>query len=77
MPQQLIRVKKKIANMKKYARLEVVTATKQRASAQAAGRMRPKVGAERPPSCHARTAANIRNTETRVRPQQSGPNKSG
>jgi hypothetical protein len=61
----VIRVKKTIGKMKKYLQLKIVTATKQRASAHAVGRMRPKVSAEKPPSCHASTAANRRNTETK------------
>jgi hypothetical protein len=61
----VIRVKKTIGKMKKYLQLKIVTATKQRASAHEVGRMRPKVSAERPPSCHASTAANRRNTETK------------
>src|SRR5579864_225050 len=63
--QTVIRVKKTIGKMKKYLQLKIVTATKQRASAHAVGRMSPKVSAERPPSCHASTAANRRNTETK------------
>src|SRR3984893_10457284 len=61
----VIRAKKTIGKMKKYLQLKIVTATKQRASAHAVGRMRPKVSAERSPSCHASTAANRRNTETK------------
>ena len=49
--------------VKAYLQLKAVTAAKQMASAQAVRRMRDKVSAGRPPSCHANTAANKRNTE--------------
>src|SRR5579863_4518997 len=59
-----IMVKKTIGAAKKYLQLKIVTPTKQRASAQAIPRTFVNVSAERPPSCHANTAANKRNKET-------------
>ena len=51
--------------MKKYLQVKNVTAAKQTANAHAVPRMRAKVSAERPPNCHAKTAANKRNMETK------------
>ena len=59
----VIRVDKTMGVVKAYLQLKAVTATKQMASAHAMRRMRAKVSAVRPPSCHANTAANKRNTE--------------
>ena len=61
----VIRVKKRIGKRKKYLQLRIVTAKKQRANAHAARRMSARVSAERPASCHANTAANRTNTETK------------
>ncbi len=61
----VIRVKKTIGKMKKYLQLKIVRAAKLRANAHAVPRMSPKVSGERAPSCHANTAANRRNTETK------------
>src|SRR5580704_10372896 len=60
----VIRNVKTIGRMKKYLQLKTVTAAKHRASAHAGPRSSAKVSAERPPSCHANTAANKRKTET-------------
>jgi hypothetical protein len=51
--------------IKKYLQLKIVTAAKQMTSAHAGPRMSAKVSGARPPSCHANTAANTRNTETK------------
>src|SRR5215470_1142796 len=60
----VIKVEKTIGIVKAYLQLKAVTATKQITSAQAVRRMKgPKVAAASPPSCHAKTAANKRNTE--------------
>jgi len=52
-----------IGVVKAYLKLKAVTARKEIASAHAVGRMRAKISAGRPPSCHAKNAANKRNTE--------------
>src|ERR1700733_7538559 len=57
-----IRDEKTIGVVKVYLQLNAVTATKQMASAQAMLRTRDKVSAGSPPSSHATTAANRRNT---------------
>ena len=57
------RIEKTIGVVKTYLQLKAVTATKQMASAQAMLRTRAKVSAGSPPSTHANTAANKRNTE--------------
>jgi len=49
-----------------YLQLKAVTATKQMASAHAMLRARAKVSAGSPPSSHANTAANRRNTEKKT-----------
>jgi len=59
----VIMVEKTMGAVKAYLTLRAVTAAKQMASAHAMRRMRAKVSAGRPPSCHANTAANKRNTE--------------
>jgi hypothetical protein len=59
----VIRVVKTMGVVKAYLQLKAVTATKQMASAHAMLRTRGKVSAESPPSSHANTAANKRNTE--------------
>ena len=59
----VIMVEKTMGVVKAYLQLKAVTAAKQMASAHAVRRMRAKVSAGRPPSCHANTAANKRNTE--------------
>src|SRR6267154_5720916 len=59
----VIVVEKTMGVVKAYLKLKAVTAAKQMASAHAVGRMRAKISAGRPPSCHANTAANKRNTE--------------
>jgi hypothetical protein len=59
----VIMVERTIGVVKAYLKLKAVTAAKQMASAHAVRRMRAKVSAGRPPSCHANTAANKRNTE--------------
>jgi hypothetical protein len=61
----VIRNVKMMGSMKKYIQLKTMTAAKQRASAHAGPRMSARVSAERPPSCHANTAAKRRNTETK------------
>jgi hypothetical protein len=50
---------------KKYLQLRIVTAAKQMTRAHAGPRTSAKVFGARPPSCHANTAANTRNTETK------------
>src|SRR6202166_2902986 len=59
----VITVEKTMGMVKVYLQLKAVTATKQMASAHAMLRTRAKVSAGSPPSTHANTAANIRNTE--------------
>jgi hypothetical protein len=59
----VIRVEKTMGVVKAYLQLNAVTATKQMASAHAMLRTRAKVSAGSPPSSHANTAANKRNTE--------------
>ena len=59
----VIIAEKTMGMVKAYLKLKAVTATKQMTSAHAVLRMRPKVSAGRPPSCHVTTAANKRNTE--------------
>ena len=59
----VIMVEKTMGVVKAYFKLKAVTAAKQMASAHAVRRMRAKISAGRPPSCHANTAANKRNTE--------------
>ena len=59
----VIMVEKTMGAVKAYLKLKAVTAAKQIASAHAVRRMRAKISAGRPPSCHANTAANKRNTE--------------
>lgn len=59
----VIRVEKTMGVVKAYLQLKAVTATKQMASAHAMLRTRAKVSAGSPPSSHAKTAANKRNTE--------------
>jgi hypothetical protein len=59
----VIRVEKTMGAVKAYLQLKAVTATKQMASAHAMLRTRAKVSAGSPPSSHANTAANKRNTE--------------
>src|SRR5260370_14651975 len=58
-----IMVEKTMRVVKAYFKLRAVTAAKPMASAHAVRRMRAKISAGRPPSCHANTAANKRNTE--------------
>jgi hypothetical protein len=59
----VIRVEKTIGVVKAYLQLTAVTATKHMASAHAMLRTRANVSAGSPPSSHANTAANKRNTE--------------
>src|ERR1700720_2658931 len=59
----VIRVEKTVGVVKAYLQLKAVTATKQMASVHAMLRTRFKVSAGSPPSSHANTAANKRNTE--------------
>ena len=59
----VIRVEKTMGVVKAYLQLKAVTAKKQMASAHAMPRTRAKVSAGSPPSSHANTAANERNTE--------------
>lgn len=59
----VIRVEKTMGVVKAYLQLKAVIATKQMASAHAMLRTRAKVSAGSPPSSHANTAANKRNTE--------------
>jgi hypothetical protein len=59
----VIMVEKTMGVVKAYFKLKAVTAAKQMASAHAVRRRRAKISAGRPPSCHASTAANKRNTE--------------
>src|SRR5437763_7725221 len=59
----VIRVETTMGVVKAYLQLKAVTATKQMASAHAMLRTRAKVSAGSPPSSHANTAANKRNTE--------------
>ena len=60
--QTVIRVEKTMGVVKAYLQLKAVTATKQMASAHAMLRTRA-ISAASPPSSHANTAANKRNTE--------------
>src|SRR5271154_4866493 len=59
----VITVEKTIGVVNAYFQLNAVTAAKQMASAHAVPRMRAKISSGSPPSCHAHTAANKRNTE--------------
>src|SRR6266478_1742113 len=59
----VITIEKTIGRIKRYLQLTTVMAAKQRARAHTVTRMTAKVSAGRPPSCHANTAANKRNTE--------------
>jgi hypothetical protein len=59
----VIRVEKMMGVVKAYLQLKAVIATKQMASAHRMLRTRAKVSAGSPPSSHANTAANKRNTE--------------
>src|SRR5436853_7835207 len=59
----VITIEKTMGMVKAYLQLKAVTATKQMASAHAMLRTRAKVSAGSPPSSHANTAANKRNTE--------------
>lgn len=59
----VIRVEKTMGAVKAYLQLKAVTNTKQTASAHAMLRTRAKVSGVSPPSSHANTAANKRNTE--------------
>ena len=59
----VIRIEKTRGVVKAYLQLKAVTATKEMASAHAMLRTRAKVSAGNPPSSHANTAANKRNTE--------------
>src|SRR5216684_6404921 len=59
----VIRAEKTMGVVKAYLQLKAVMATKQRANAHAMLRTRAKVSAGSPPSSHANTAANKRNTE--------------
>ena len=59
----VITIEKTMGVVKAYLQLKAVTATKQMASAHAMLRTRAKVSAGSPPSSHANTAANKRNTE--------------
>ena len=59
----VIRAEKTSGIVKAYLQLKAVIATKQMASAHAMLRTRAKVSAGSPPSSHANTAANKRNTE--------------
>ncbi len=61
----VIRLAKTMGVVKAYLQLKAVNATKQMASAHAMLRTRAKVSAGSPPSSHANTAANERNTETK------------
>jgi len=63
----VIMIEKTMGVVKAYFTLKAVTAAKQMASAHAVRRMRAKVSGGRPPSCHANTAANKRNTEKKTR----------
>jgi hypothetical protein len=54
----VIRKEKTIGRIKRYLQLRTVMAATQRANAQAVPRIRAKVSAGRPPSCHANIAAN-------------------
>jgi hypothetical protein len=56
------RVEKTMGVVKAYLQLKAVTATKQMANAHAMLRTRAKVSAGSPPSSHANTAANKKNT---------------
>src|SRR5436853_6500640 len=59
----VITIEKTMGMVKAYLQLKAVTATKQMASAHAMLRTRARVPAGSPPSSHANTAANKRNTE--------------
>jgi hypothetical protein len=61
----VIKIEKAMGMIKRYLQLTTVMAAKQRANAHAVSRMSAKVAAGRPASCHASTAANRRNTETK------------
>jgi O-acetyl-ADP-ribose deacetylase (regulator of RNase III) len=54
----VITIEKAMGRKKRYFQLTTVMAAKQRANAHAMPRMSAKVAAGRPPSCHARIAAN-------------------
>ena len=59
----VIMLEKMMGVVKAYLQLKAVTAAKQMADAHPVRRMRTKVSAGRPPSCHASIATNKRNTE--------------
>ena len=61
--QIVIMAERTMGVVKANLKLKAVTARKEMASAHAVGRMRTKSSAGRPPSCHAKNAANKRNTE--------------
>jgi hypothetical protein len=54
----VISIEKAIGRIKRYLQLTTVMAAKQRANAHAVPRMSARVGAGRPPICHANIAAN-------------------
>jgi hypothetical protein len=54
----VIAIEKAMGSRKRYLQLTTVMAAKHRANVHAVPRMRAKVAAGRPPSCHANIAAN-------------------
>ena len=54
----VITIEKAMGKIKRYLQLTAVMAAKQRANAHAVPRMGAKAAAGRPPSCHAKMAAN-------------------
>ena len=56
--QSVITIEKAMGKMKRYFQLTTVMAAKQRANAHAVTRMSVRLAAGRPPSCHAKIAAN-------------------
>jgi hypothetical protein len=61
----VIRVENTMGMIKRYRQLTTVIAAKLNASVQSVVRMPARVPAGRLPSCHANTAANRRNTDTK------------
>jgi len=56
--QSVITIEKAMGKMKRYLQLTTVMAAKQKAKAHRVPRMSAKLAAGRPPSCHAKIAAN-------------------
>src|SRR5260370_14754228 len=63
--QTVITIANTTGTIKKYLQLKIVTAAKQMTNAHSRPRLSSKVSGAGPPTCHANTAANTRNTETK------------